>query len=61
MPRSAGHGHRKQNERTQPRRARPAESILMAVAGRRGVIAELSGPGLLILASRIPAPAHDEA
>jgi uncharacterized protein (TIGR03083 family) len=39
----------------------PAESILMAVAGRRGVIAELSGPGLPILASRIPAPAHDEA
>jgi uncharacterized protein (TIGR03083 family) len=39
----------------------PAESILMAVAGRRGVIAELSGPGLPILASRIQTPTPDEA
>jgi len=38
----------------------PAESILMAVAGRRGTLADLSGPGLPILASRIQAPAQDE-
>jgi uncharacterized protein (TIGR03083 family) len=39
----------------------PAESILMAVAGRRGTIAELSGPGLPILTSRIQTPTQDEA
>jgi len=38
----------------------PAESILMAVAGRRGTLAELSGPGLPVLASRIQTPAQDE-
>lgn len=39
----------------------PAESILMAVAGRRGTLAELSGPGLPTLASRIQTPKKDEA
>jgi hypothetical protein len=34
----------------------PAESILMALAGRRGTLAELSGPGLPILASRMQTP-----
>jgi uncharacterized protein (TIGR03083 family) len=31
----------------------PAESLLMALAGRRGMTAELSGPGLPTLAERI--------
>jgi uncharacterized protein (TIGR03083 family) len=31
----------------------PAEPLLMAVAGRRGVVAELSGPGQPVLAGRI--------
>ncbi len=31
----------------------PAEALLMAVAGRRGVVGELSGPGRQILARRI--------
>jgi uncharacterized protein (TIGR03083 family) len=31
----------------------PAEPLLMAVAGRRGVVAELSGPGQAVLAERI--------
>lgn len=35
----------------------PAESILMAVAGRPGTLAELSGPGLPALASRMQPPA----
>jgi uncharacterized protein (TIGR03083 family) len=39
----------------------PAESILMAVAGRHGIIAELSGPGLPILTSRIQMPTQDGA
>ena len=38
----------------------PAESILMAVAGRRGTPGELSGPGLPILASRMHPPTQDE-
>ena len=38
----------------------PAESILMAVAGRPSALAELSGPGLPILASRIQTPMPDE-
>ncbi len=33
----------------------PAESLLMAVAGRRGIVAELSGPGRQTLAERIGA------
>lgn len=33
----------------------PAEALLLAVAGRRGVIGELSGPGVERLAGRIPA------
>ncbi len=32
----------------------PAESLLMALAGRGGVTAELSGPGLPTLAGRLP-------
>lgn len=32
----------------------PAESLLMALAGRRGVAAELGGPGLPTLAERLP-------
>ena len=32
----------------------PAESLLMALAGRGGVAAELSGPGLPTLAGRLP-------
>jgi hypothetical protein len=31
----------------------PAEALLMAIAGRRGVTDELSGPGQRILAERI--------
>lgn len=31
----------------------PAEALLMAIAGRRGVVAELSGPGVGTLAERI--------
>jgi uncharacterized protein (TIGR03083 family) len=31
----------------------PAESLLMALAGRRGVVGELSGPGQPVLAERI--------
>lgn len=31
----------------------PAESLLMALAGRRGIVEELSGPGLPTLAERI--------
>jgi uncharacterized protein (TIGR03083 family) len=31
----------------------PAESLLMALAGRRGIVGELSGPGLPTLAGRI--------
>jgi hypothetical protein len=31
---------------------RPAEALLMAIAGRRGVAGELSGPGRAKLASR---------
>jgi uncharacterized protein (TIGR03083 family) len=31
----------------------PGEAILMAIAGRRGITAELSGPGVSILADRI--------
>ncbi len=31
----------------------PAEALLMAVAGRRGITPELSGPGVSILAERI--------
>lgn len=31
----------------------PAESVLLAIAGRRGVVAELSGPGQPALAARI--------
>lgn len=38
----------------------PAESILMAVAGRRGILAELSGPGLPILARRTQTPTPTE-
>ncbi|TCP52099.1 uncharacterized protein (TIGR03083 family) [Tamaricihabitans halophyticus] len=33
----------------------PAESILMAIAGRRGAVDELSGPGQPILSNRIAA------
>lgn len=32
----------------------PAESLLMALAGRRGVAAELSGPGRPTLGERLP-------
>jgi hypothetical protein len=38
----------------------PAESILMAVAGRRATLGELAGPGLPILASRIQTATHDK-
>jgi hypothetical protein len=31
----------------------PAESLLMAMAGRRGVVDELSGPGQPTLAARV--------
>jgi uncharacterized protein (TIGR03083 family) len=37
----------------------PAESILMAVSGRRDALDELSGPGLPILARRTQIPALD--
>jgi hypothetical protein len=33
----------------------PAEALLMAIAGRRGVVQELSGPGQPTLADRIGA------
>jgi uncharacterized protein (TIGR03083 family) len=36
-----------------PTVAGPAEPLLMAVAGRRGVVAELTGPGQPVLAERI--------
>lgn len=32
----------------------PAESLLMVMAGRRGVARELGGPGQPVLAARIP-------
>ena len=31
----------------------PAEALLMALAGRRGITHELSGPGLRVLAARV--------
>jgi len=31
----------------------PAEALLMTIAGRRGVVSELSGPGRATLADRI--------
>ena len=31
----------------------PAESLLMAIAGRPGIITELTGPGVTALAERI--------
>jgi uncharacterized protein (TIGR03083 family) len=31
----------------------PAEALLMALAGRRGVVGELSGPGVPVLADRV--------
>ena len=33
----------------------PAESLLMAIAGRRGVAGELAGPGLETIAARLGA------
>lgn len=33
----------------------PAEALLMTIAGRRGVVSELSGPGVATLATRIGA------
>ncbi|HEY3263029.1 MAG TPA: maleylpyruvate isomerase family mycothiol-dependent enzyme [Pseudonocardiaceae bacterium] len=34
----------------------PAEALLMAIAGRRGVAGELTGPGVVTLARRIEGP-----
>ncbi|MDP9435616.1 MAG: DinB family protein, partial [Actinomycetota bacterium] len=31
----------------------PAEPLLMAISGRRGITAELSGPGRDVLAARL--------
>lgn len=38
----------------------PAEALLMVVAGRRGIVQELSGPGRQRLAARVEGPRSDQ-